>query len=79
MGLVSFSAEKKAAEKRVVELEGELALLHSGLEVKVKDLESQRIEVEHLRRVGEQLEQLEQAKASEVGRLHTLASVLAGD
>lgn len=70
---------KKAAEKRVAELEKELAQLRSGLEAKEKDLESQRGEVEHLCLAGEQLERLEKTKASEVGRLCNLASALAGN
>ena len=56
-----------------------MALLRSDLESKERDLESQCGEAERLRRVEEQLGQLEQAEASEVGRLRTLVSALAGN
>ena len=79
LGLISFSDGKKAAEKRIVELEAELALPRGGLEVKEKDLEAQRAEVEHLQRVGEKLEQLERAEESEAGRLRNLANALASN
>ena len=78
-GQVSFAARKKTAKKRVAELEKELALLCVDLESKERDFESQRAEVERLRRLDEQLGQLEQAGVSEAERLRTLASALAGN
>ena len=69
------SAEKGKVEARAVQLEEELARLRGDLEVKSKDFESQREEVERLRKEEGRLEQVGLAGAD---RLLFVARALAG-